>query len=190
LCRAGALALNAALRVVSDEMPTMQISYELTEKDFGESFVAHRNRNALSKWSRKVFVWTVALCTTLAIIGFLAKPSAQGARNLLPLLALVMVWIAALWILPRRNLRRQFLKQPGAHGPRMLLLDSSGAHWRWNGGSSDIEWRNYIRSVEGKNQILFYTSPACFNILPKRVLAAEQLSEIRELLKQHIRVSG
>jgi len=69
------------------------------------------------------------------------------------------------------------------------VLDSSGAHRRWNGGSADVEWRNYIRSVEGKNQILFYTSPACFNILPKRALAVEQLSELRELLKQNIQVS-
>jgi len=167
----------------------MQISYELTEKDFGESFVAHRNRNAWSKWSRRGFVWIACLFTAIVIIGFLAKPSAQAAKDLLPFLGLVVAWIGILWILPRRTMRRQFLKQPGAHGPRMLVLDSSGAHWRWNGGSADVEWRNYIRSVEGKNQILFYTSPACFNILPKRALAVEQLSELRELLKQNIQVS-
>jgi len=55
------------------------------------------------------------------------------------------------------------------------------------GGAGDIEWKNYIRSVEGKNQILFYTSPACFNILPKRAVAEEQLRELRDLLKQNIR---
>jgi hypothetical protein len=65
-------------------------------------------------------------------------------------------------------------------------LDASGAHWRWNGGSSDVEWKNYIRSVEGKNQILFYTSPACFNILPKRTIGAEQLGELRSLLNQKV----
>jgi len=120
------------------------------------------------------------------LFGFLFKPSAEAGRNLLPLLGLVIAWVATLWILPRRTIRRQFLKQPGAHGPRTLLLDSTGVHWRWNGGSSDVEWKNYIRSVEGKNQILFYTSPACFNILPKRALAADQLDEIRVLLKQHV----
>jgi hypothetical protein len=121
-------------------MPAMEISYELTEKDFSEALVVHRNRNTLSKWSRRI-LWTM---------------------------------------------RRQFRKQPGAHGPRKVLLDSSGAHWRWNGGSADVEWKNYIRSVEGRNQILFYTSPACFNIVPKRALETEQLSEVREMLKQNI----
>jgi hypothetical protein len=52
------------------------------------------------------------------------------------------------------NARRQFLRQPGAHGPRTVSLDHAGAHWRWNGGSSDVEWKNYIRMVEGRNQFL------------------------------------
>ncbi|MGO8793202.1 MAG: YcxB family protein [Candidatus Sulfotelmatobacter sp.] len=82
--------------------------------------------------------------------------------------------------------RRQFLKQPGAHGLRTVLFDDLGAHWRWNGGSSDIEWKNYVRSLEGLNQILFYTSPACFNILPKRSLSPDQLNELRTLLAQQI----
>ena len=73
--------------------------------------------------------------------------------------------------------------------PEDLTLDASGAHWRWNGGSSDVDWKNYIRWAEGRNQILFYTSPACFNILPKRAIAAEQLNEIRSLLNQNIQVA-
>jgi hypothetical protein len=82
--------------------------------------------------------------------------------------------------------RRQFLKQPGARGARTVLFDDIGAHWRWNGGSSDIEWKNYVRSVEGKNQILLYTSPACFNIVPKRALGKEDLIRVLALLRQRI----
>jgi len=167
----------------------MQISYELTERDFREAYAAHRNRNTLSKWARRVFIWTAGLGTALILFGFLLKPTAQDAKNLLPFFGLVVMWIAILWLLPIWTMRRQFLKQPGAHGPRTLLLDSSGAHWRWNGGSSDIEWKNYIRTVEGKNQILLYTSPACFNILPKRALEGATLDEVRELLRQNVRIS-
>ena len=82
--------------------------------------------------------------------------------------------------------RRQFLRQPGARGPRTVLFDDIGAHWRWNGGSSDVEWKNYVRSVEGKNHILLYTSPACFNIVPKRALGKEDLVSVLALLKQRI----
>jgi hypothetical protein len=167
-------------------MPAMEITYELTKQDFTEAYFAHRNRTAFSKWSRRVFIWILGLLATLVFVGFLIKPSVQAARNLAPFFALVPMWIAILWLLPRWSMGRQFTRQPGAHGPRTLMLDASGAHWRWDGGSSDVEWKNYIRSVEGKNQILFYTSPACFNILPKRGLAPEQLAAVRSLLQENI----
>ncbi len=164
----------------------MQITYELTQKDFTESYVVHRNRGGWRKWSRRLFVWIGVLFTAFILLGFLVKPSVQAARNLLPFFALVGAWIVLLGIWPRWMMGRQFSKQPGAHGIRTVVFDVSGAHWRWNGGSSDVEWKNYIRSVEGQNQFLLYTSPACFNILPKRALAGEQLAELRELLKQNI----
>jgi len=164
----------------------MQITYELTKQDFTEAYSAHRDRNPLSKWSRTLFIWIAGLFSGVVFLGFLFKPSTQVAKNLMPFFGLVIMWIAILWLLPRWTIGRQFVKQPGAHGTRALLLDASGALWRWNGGSSDVEWKNYIRSVEGKNQILFYTSPACFNILPKRAIATEQLAEIRNLLQQNI----
>jgi len=164
----------------------MQIACELTQQDFIEAYSVHRNRSAFSKWSRRLFVWSAGLFTAVVLLGFLIKPSLQAAKSLMPLLVFVVMWIAILWILPRRTMRRQFVKQPGAHGPRTVVLDASGAHWRWDGGSSDVEWKNYIRSAEGKNQILFYTSPACFNLLPKPVLAAEQLTEIQSLVQQNL----
>jgi Ni/Fe-hydrogenase subunit HybB-like protein len=163
----------------------MQIAYELTQEDFTEAYSVHRNRSTVTKWFWRIFFWIAGLFTAFIVFGFLLKPSVQAAKALLPFFVLLAVWVAILWILPRWTMRRQFTKQPGAHGPRTVLLDAYGAHWRWNGGSSDVEWKNYIRSVEGKNQILFYTSPACFNILPKRAIGAEQLAELRSLLRQN-----
>lgn len=164
----------------------MQIAYELTQNDFTEAYSVHRNSKVLSKWSRRIFIGIAGLMAVLSIVGFASKPSIQGAESLLPILALMVLWVAILWVLPWWSMRRQFVNQPGAHGPRTVVMDESGAHWRGTGGSSDVEWKNYIRLAEGKNQILIYTSPACFNILPKRALAGEQLGEVRSLLSQKI----
>ena len=71
-----------------------------------------------------------------------------------------------------------------------MLIDAEGVHWRWNGGSSDVAWKNYIRGLEGKDQFLLYTSPACFNIIPKRVLTQEGVLELQGLLKKNISDSG
>jgi hypothetical protein len=168
----------------------MQIAYELSERDFTEAYVAHRNRNAFSRWIRRIFLWCMILVAVFLLAVFLIDHNAQAARGVLPGFGIALMWIVIVWALPRWLMRRQFRKQPGAHGPRAVSLDAAGAHWRWNGGSSDIEWRNYIRWVEGKNQIIFYTSPACFNILPKRVLGADQLDELRGILRQHILVAS
>jgi len=167
----------------------MQVAYELMQSDFTESYSVHRNSKKWRKWSRWIFIWIAGLFTAIIVFGFLVKPSVQQAKGLAPFFVLVLMWVGILWLLPRWMMRRQFLGQPGAHGPRTLSLDATGAHWRWNGGSSDVEWKNYIRWAEGRNQILFYTSPACFNILPKRAIAAEQLNEIRSLLNQNIHVA-
>jgi hypothetical protein len=164
----------------------MQISYELTQKDFTEAYSVHRNSKPWSKWARRVYIWIAGLATAFILFVFLVHPSRQLAQGLIPFFALTAMWIGVLWLLPWWLMRRQFRQQPGAHGPRTLTLDAAGVHWRWSGGSSDIEWKNYIRSAEGKNQVLFYTSPACFNIVPKRALAGEQLNELRSLLSQNI----
>ena len=165
----------------------MQIDYELTKRDFSEAFTAHRNRSPLRKWLRRSFLVILLLLAVIILAGFLIKPSVQVGKDLAPFFGLVAMWIVILWMWPRWSAERQFVKQPGAQGPRTLLLGAPGAHWTWNGGSSDVEWRNYIRYVEGPNQILFYTSPVCFNILPKRSIAPEQLTEIRTILQQNIR---
>ncbi|MGA7239662.1 MAG: YcxB family protein [Bryobacteraceae bacterium] len=166
----------------------MQINYQLSEKDFVEAYGVHRNRTAFKKWSMRLFIAFVVFMAALVVAGALADHSRQMAKNLLPLIGLLAFWIAILWVLPRWNMRRQFRKQPGAQGPKTVTFDADGAHWSWDGGSSDIAWKNYILWSEGKNQILFYTSPACFNILPTHGLPSEQIVDLRELLKQNIQV--
>jgi len=49
-----------------------------------------------------------------------------------------------------------------------------------------VQPTTHIRWIEGKNQILPYTSPACFNILPIRALMPEQVADLRGMLKQYI----
>ena len=69
---------------------------------------------------------------------------------------------------------------------RVVRAATRHTHWRWDDGSSDILWKNYIRWTEGDKQILLYSSPACFSMLPKRALNPAQLTELREILKQKI----
>jgi YcxB-like protein len=91
-----------------------------------------------------------------------------------------------MWGSPWWAARNQFLKQPAAQGPRKVLLDLSGVHWRWNGGSADIEWKNFVRFQETKSQFLLYSSPACFNIIPKRAFTPDQIGSFRRLVAENL----
>jgi len=161
----------------------MEIAYELTENDFVEALAVHREGNSAASRRLVAVFWLGIAFSAYLLYGAIRT---HNVMRLLPLIFLVILWITLVEVFPRRNVRRQYTQQPGASGPRQLVLDASGAHWRWNGGSADVEWRNYIRSAEGPGQVLFYTSPACFNILPKRALTTDQLSELRILLLQNI----
>jgi hypothetical protein len=164
----------------------MQITYQLTEKDFVEAYGTNRKRKPFGKWSSRVVGCVTLLVLIAIILGLVLQNGARVTKDYLPLACLALAWFIILEAWPRWEMKQQFRKQPGAHGPRTVLFDDEGAHWRWDGGSSDILWKNYIRWTEGDKQILLYSSPACFSMLPKRALDPAQLTELREILKQKI----
>jgi hypothetical protein len=166
----------------------MKISYELRQEDFLEAMIAHRNRKKLVKWARRILIAMGGVLMAAVLLSLLIKPSTEGLIADMPFFLVVGFWIVILWALPRWSARKQFSGQPSVQGPRVLSIEKTGMHWIWNGGSADAEWRNFVRSVESENLILLYTSPACFNILPKRVLTEEELSGLRQMIEQNISI--
>jgi hypothetical protein len=160
----------------------MEVTYELTQRDFFDSLIAHRNGSTLRKWSFRLLVAVAVLVAGAGLLAMALVPNAQTLSTFAPLFGLAVLWIGLPWAAPWWAARKQFSKQPGAQGPRTLLIDPVGVHWRWSGGSSDVEWKNYTRVLEGKNQFLLYSSPVIFNMVPKRALTAEQLAEFRAIL--------
>jgi uncharacterized BrkB/YihY/UPF0761 family membrane protein len=102
----------------------MQIDYELTQKDFAESFAAHRNRNLFSKWLVRLLMSFAMFVAVILAFGLIVRPNSQDTKNLIPFFGLILLWVGVLWGLPRLNARRQFLKQPAAQGQRTVLVDT------------------------------------------------------------------
>ena len=96
----------------------MQITYELTKKDFTEAYQAHRDRTGLRKWTRQISVGITGIFTALTLFVLLVKPNAPEAKALTPYFGLVSMCILIAVFLPRWNIQRQFTKQPGAHGAK------------------------------------------------------------------------
>lgn len=164
----------------------MEVTYELTQRDFFDSFLAHRSRSTVAKWSFRLASFIAFLFAGLGLVMLAIRPDAESLTNLAPLFALAIMWSMLLWAAPWWAARNQFNKQPSAQGPRTMLVDASGVHWRWNGGSADIEWKNFIRFQEARNQFLLYSSPACFNIIPKRALTPDQTGTFRMLVAENV----
>ena len=161
----------------------MQITYTLSQRDFFEAIIAIRNRK---KWAKWFFRASLPFLVCLIAFAVLRVPRPQLAPTLAPLLVLVLLWTFLLWVSPWRFARTQFLKQPSARGQQTASFDVEGAKWQWDGGLSVNDWRTYIRWMESENQILLCSSPIQCNIVPKRALNAEQLSELRTLLAKTI----
>jgi len=163
----------------------MEITHQLNEKDFVEAYRTHCSRGPSRKW--RTAIWVLFLVIFIpAIIFHAIATNTSAVSAYLPLAILAIAWFVVIRWFQLFNMRKQFRNQPGVQGPRTMTFDSDGTHLRWDGGSADVAWKNYIRWVEGKNQILFYTSPACFNILPTQGLDAEQIAELRKMLSQNI----
>jgi len=162
----------------------MEIDYELTQQDFMEAYGAHRNRNTPMKWVRLIAFWLVIGFAAFLLYGSIL---AHNTRVLLPFFVLAILWLVVIdGVLPRRLLRGQYTKQPGARTAKKAHVGCLWNPLAMERGSRHVQWKNYIRTVEGEKQILFYTSPACFNILPKLALNPEQLNEFRTMLAQNI----
>ncbi len=164
----------------------MEVTYELTQRDFFDSYIAHRNRSPFTRWIYRLIVTVVFTFAGGGLVLLVVRPNSQLLSNLVPVFALAVMWGYLMWASPWWTARHQFSKQPAAQGPRTILLDSSGVHWRWNGGSADIEWKNFIRFNETKSQFLLYTSPAYLNIVPKRALTPDQVGVFRKLVTENL----
>jgi hypothetical protein len=160
----------------------MEITYELTEKDFVEGYRIHRQRSSSGNWTPSVYMFWASILAAV-IVGLTNQ---HGIKGMVILGFMAFAWAALVSFHSRSSVRRQFRNQPAVHGPRTVVFDSEGAHWRLDGGSSDVAWKNYIQSIEGDTQILLYGSPASFIMIPERILDSAQLAELRELLKQNI----
>jgi len=166
----------------------MTVTYELVQRDFYDAFIAHRNRSAVTKWFLRFMlcVLVVLIASTALSMALLPDFHLDIKGNVFSLIVFVAVWSFIIWGAPWLSARNQFRKQPSAQGPRSVSLDAAGIHWKWNGGSADIEWKNFVRFQETRSQFLLYSSPVCFNVVPKRALDPNQMDIFRTLVAENL----
>jgi hypothetical protein len=94
----------------------MEVIYQLTQRDFVDSLIAHRNRSPIRKWFLRLIVSIVFAAVAVTLFGVAMHPNSQAMLNATPLLVLGALLVVVMWIAPWRAARNQFSKQPAAQG--------------------------------------------------------------------------
>lgn len=165
----------------------MILDYQFTLDDYHNAFKAHMKKgaSALSRWTMRLGLVVGAVMLLGGIANLI-----NGQRA--PSVVLPPFFFAAVWFLIGMggfywlSAKRQFTRNPALRQPRRVEIGEDGVKTDAGVASSQMSWKAYLRFIESKDTFLLYTSPACFVIIPKRVLQPSQVDELREILKRNV----
>jgi hypothetical protein len=136
------------------------------------------------KW--KLTVWGyVAGCLLFAVIGALFTqlesgwPPMIGAGLGIVFWSFVLICIFTMnYILIPARSRRAFRQLKTLQSATDVSWSSKGVQLQSAQGSSDFDWRDFVRIVEGQYVILLFQSDYLFNFIPKRAVSDEQARDL------------
>jgi hypothetical protein len=165
----------------------MIVDFQFTLDDYRNAVRTHYRKGA-SAYTRWMLKLTLIIGVLLLLAGVLLVITGQRALGVV----LPPVLVGALWTwlgMGKTYLlsaRSQFVKNPALRQPRRVEFNDDGVNTDAGIASSQVTWKAFLRYVESIETFLVYTSPACFVIVPKRVLQPEQVNELRRLFQTHI----
>jgi len=165
----------------------VEVTYQLTADDFRRAISAHRTSSPFRRWSFRVGLSFVSFVLVTGVVLLIVAPHSNAFRNLLPLYALFILWVAMLWVSPILSARSQFRGSPSARGPITLEVTGAGLHFRSPFTDSRTDWSAYVKWVEEKAIFALFPNPKVFIVIPKRAFTLDQLGEFRELVRQRVK---
>jgi hypothetical protein len=87
---------------------------------------------------------------------------------------------------PRSQTRRAFYHSPSAQGEIVYTIDEKGVTASFPTGSSQLEWRAFVKCQETASFFLLFHSAYRYWWIPKRAVSPGQVAELCSLLKIHI----
>jgi hypothetical protein len=137
------------------------------------------------KWSTRA---TYAFFGLLFVfgVGLYVRDLLQGREDWLYGLAMIAIAAiagAALDLSPFWMVRSLREKRRGAAGPHRYRLHDGGVDVASPGVTATLEWTNVTEAYETKDFFFIYLSKGWATLLPKRVIASEQLPHLRDALR-------
>lgn len=139
--------------------------------------------NRGSSWDQFLYI------LLLAVLFFIGTYLVQNHYPVAGVVWLVLSLLIAvgMYEIPRRRARRAMTQNSLAQGEINLTIDEKGIATIFPTGRSHVEWRAYTHYKETSQQFLLRFGSGRWTYLPKRVLSQEEIQQLRELLRTHIR---
>ena len=139
------------------------------------------------KWQRTIWSY-VAGCLLLALIGTLFTEGAGVWPLMIGAVAGLIFWSFLLAcilttnyiLLPARS-RRAFRQLKALHNLTDINWSSERIRLQSAQGTSDFDWRDFVRLVQGRDVILLFQSDYLFNFIPMRAVSDEQARDLVQL---------
>jgi hypothetical protein len=132
-------------------------------------------------------VYAVALVTVAAgAIWYVRMLAAGVMRDAFVALVLVAGSLAAglaTYLSPYWLVRGMRKRSRAAAGPHEYTLDESGIAMRSPGATGTLAWPNVVEALETPEFLLFYVSSDWSAMLPKRVIADQDLPRLRDAIR-------
>jgi hypothetical protein len=165
----------------------MVVNFQFTLDDYRNAFRAHyrKGASAYRRWMLRLVLVIGVLLLLAGVLMVITRQSPLSAALTPFLLGAAWTWIGMgkIYLLSARS---QFAKSPALREPRRIEFNGEGVKTDAGIASSQASWKAFLRYVESTDTFLLYTSPACFAIVPKRVLQPAQVNELRRLFQTHI----
>ncbi len=163
----------------------MHIEYEISEQDFmNAQRLAIKNSPVLlvrlTRWVMPAF--------GLAGLVFIANATIQQGFSwrVIPALAFCLLLIS-LPLLSKRTQKKLYINTSSIHGKLSVEVEEDSLAFTGPTFSSKVDWSNFWKAFEDEQSFLIYQqNRQVFNIIPKRSLSTQQVSELREYLARKL----
>jgi len=156
----------------------MRIEYEITERDFinGQRLAIKNSPVRLVRWTRLVLPFF-----GIALLAFWIQGVVQQgfSWDVIPVLAIPLFFIS-IPLVSRNTQKKLYAQTNSMHGPLSLEIDDVGLEFKGPTFTSKIEWPHFRKFFEDDQSFVIYADSGVFNVIPKRGLSSEQITDLRE----------
>lgn len=164
----------------------MQIEYEISEQDFTDGLHLAL-RNLPNRTGRLLFrilpFWGLLIFFGIAWPVF-QKGFTWKFETLLPF-SFALVALLSPWLV-KRAYKKAYRKNDAYRGRRTVSFDDAGMSITGAAFSSQLRWAMFTRFAEDDRAFVVYQSQNVSQFIPKRELAPEQITELREIFTRNI----